>query len=57
MEQTDTVVTVFAGGKGNGQRQGKNTCQPGLRPDASVAHPGRYASQKYNEVIGCSQQS
>ena len=41
IETTATVVTVFAVGKIMGQKQSKNTCQPGLRPDASAAHPGR----------------
>jgi len=42
MEQIAAVVTVFAESIILGLKQGKNPCQPGLRPDASAAHPGRY---------------
>jgi len=42
MEQTSAFVTVFAGRKSMGWKQSKNTCQTGLRPGASAAHPGRY---------------
>jgi len=46
MELTSAFVTVFAGSKCIGQRQSKNTCQTGLWPDASAAHPERYKAKE-----------